>query len=159
MKKIVKKVTFVGRPFTDHMIDEQKSFNACNIKVEQDSIFQQFLQENNLTNSRSSMVVFGPDNFMYWYGVNVANRVKVPQSLMKFELPKAEVAVEEKKNQNVSFFGQPLNLAVSEFLQKVRAKGIPTYENLGDSMTPYIVQDLNLATKELTQMLYLEVSK
>lgn len=159
MKKIVNKITFIGRPFADHMIDKQKSFSACNIQVEQDAIFQQFLQENKLTDSRDSMVVFGPENFMYWYGVIVSNEVEVPQGLLKFVLPKAKVAVEKKENQNLSFFGQPLNLVVSEFLQKVRAKGIPTYENLGDSMTPYIVQDLNLATKKLTQMLYLEVSK
>lgn len=157
MQKLQEEITFVGRPFSDQMIDEQKTYNNCNIELEQDQQFQQFLTDNELTN-RSSMVVFGPENFMYWYGVLTSEVTELPQGLMKFTLPKAQVAVEEQEQQNQSFFAQPLNMVIPQFLQTVREQGIQTYENPGDSLTPYFVQKLDLETKKLTQMLYLEVS-
>ncbi len=158
MQKLQEEITFVGRPFSDQMIDEQKTYNNCNIELEQDQQFQQFLTNNELTN-RSSMVVFGPENFMYWYGVLTSEVTELPQGLMKFTLPKAQVAVEEREQQNQSFFAQPLNMVIPQFLQTVREQGIQTYENPGDSLTPYFVQKLDLETKKLTQMLYLEVSQ
>lgn len=158
MQKLQEEITFVGRPFSDQMIDEQKTYNNCNIELEQDQQFQQFLTDNELTN-RSSMVVFGPENFIYWYGVLTSEVTELPQGLMKFTLPKAQVAVEEQKQQNQSFFAQPLNMVIPQFLQTVREQGIQTYENPGDSLTPYFVQKLDLETKKLTQMLYLEVSQ
>lgn len=158
MQKLQEEITFVGRPFSDQMIDEQKTYNNCNIELEQDQQFQQFLTDNELTN-RSSMVVFGPENFMYWYGVFTSEVTELPQGLMKFTLPKAQVAVEEREQQNQSFFAQPLNMVIPQFLQTVREQGIQTYENPGDSLTPYFVQKLDLETKKLTQMLYLEVSQ
>lgn len=158
MQKLQEEITFVGRPFSDQMIDEQKTYNNCNIELEQDQQFQQFLTDNELTN-RSSMVVFGPENFMYWYGVLTSEVTELPQGLMKFTLPKAQVAVEEREQQNQSFFAQPLNMVIPQFFQTVREQGIQTYENPGDSLTPYFVQKLDLETKKLTQMLYLEVSQ
>lgn len=158
MQKLQEEITFVGRPFSDQMIDEQKTYNNCNIELEQDQQFQQFLTDNELTN-RSSMVVFGPENFMYWYGVLTSEVTELPQGLMKFTLPKAQVAVEEREQQNQSFFAQPLNMVIPQFLQTVREQGIQTYENPGDSLTPFFVQKLDLETKKLTQMLYLEVSQ
>lgn len=158
MQKLQEEITFVGRPFSDQMIDEQKTYNNCNIELEQDQQFQHFLTDNELTN-RSSMVVFGPENFMYWYGVLTSEVTELPQGLMKFTLPKAQVAVEEREQQNQSFFAQPLNMVIPQFLQTVREQGIQTYENPGDSLTPYFVQKLDLETKKLTQMLYLEVSQ
>lgn len=158
MQRLQEEITFVGRPFSDQMIDEQKTYNNCNIELEQDQQFQQFLTDNELTN-RSSMVVFGPENFMYWYGVLTSEVTELPQGLMKFTLPKAQVAVEDREQQNQSFFAQPLNMVIPQFLQTVREEGIQTYENPGDSLTPYFVQKLDLETKKLTQMLYLEVSQ
>lgn len=158
MQKLQEEITFVGRPFSDQMIDEQKTYNNCNIELEQDQQFQRFLTDNELTN-RSSMVVFGPENFMYWYGVLTSEVTELPQGLMKFTLPKAQVAVEEREQQNQSFFAQPLNMVIPQFLQTVREEGIQTYENPGDSLTPYFVQKLDLETKKLTQMLYLEISQ
>ena len=158
MKKLQKKVTFVGRPFPDQLMDEQKTFNESNIAMEQDQTFLNFIAQNNLNNTRSSLVVFGPENFMYWYGVIAPNEIEVPQGLMKFVLPETQVAVEEKDNQNISFFSQPLNIVISQFLATVADTGIKIYQNPGDSLTPYIVQNLNFDTKKLTQELYLEDS-
>ena len=158
MKKLQKKVTFVGRPFPDQLMDEKKSFTESNMAMEQDQTFLNFIAQNNLNNTRSSLVVFGPENFMYWYGVIAPNEIEVPRGLMKFVLPEAQVAVEEKDNQNISFFSQPLNIVISQFLATVADTGIKIYQNPGDSLTPYIVQTLNCDTKKLTQELYLEDS-
>lgn len=158
MKKLQKKVTFVGRPFPDHLIDEQKTFTESNMAMEQDQTFLNFIAQNNLNNTRSSLVVFGPENFMYWYGVIAPNEIEVPRGLMKFVLPETQVAVEEKDNQNISFFSQPLNIVISQFLATVADTGIKIYQNPGDSLTPYVLQNLDLKTKKLTQELYLEDS-
>ncbi len=158
MKKLQKKVTFVGRPFPDQLMDEQKTFTESNMAMEQDQTFLNFIAQNNLNNTRSSLVVFGPENFMYWYGVIAPNEIEVPRGLMKFVLPETQVAVEEKDNQNISFFSQPLNVVISQFLATVADTGIKIYQNPGDSLTPYILQNLDLKTKKLTQELYLEDS-
>ena len=158
MKKLQKKVTFVGRPFPDQLMDEKKSFTESNMAMEQDQTFLNFIAQNNLNNTRSSLVVFGPENFMYWYGVIAPNEIEVPRGLMKFVLPEAQVAVEEKDNQNISFFSQPLNIVISQFLATVADTGIKIYQNPGDSLTPYVLQNLDLKTKKLTQELYLEDS-
>lgn len=158
MKKLQKKVTFVGRPFPDQLMDEQKTFTESNIAMEQDQTFLNFIAQNNLNNTRSSLVVFGPENFMYWYGVIAPNEIEVPRGLMKFVLPETQVAVEEKDNQNISFFSQPLNIVISQFLATVADTGIKIYQNPGDSLTPYVLQNLDLKTKKLTQELYLEDS-
>ncbi|AIS08895.1 MULTISPECIES: hypothetical protein [unclassified Lactobacillus] len=158
MKKLQKKVTFVGRPFPDQLMDEQKTFTESNMAMEQDQTFLNFIAQNNLNNTRSSLVVFGPENFMYWYGVIAPNEIEVPRGLMKFVLPETQVAVEEKDNQNISFFSQPLNIVISQFLATVADTGIKIYQNPGDSLTPYILQNLDLKTKKLTQELYLEDS-
>lgn len=158
MKKLQEKVTFIGRPFPDQLMDEQKTFNEANMEMEQNQVFQNFITKNNLKNTRSSLVVFGPENFMYWYGVIAPNNIKVPQGLIKFVLPEAQVAITEKDNQNISFFSQPLNVIISQFLAAVADEGIKIYQNPGDSLTPYVLQNLNLDTKKLTQELYLEDS-
>ena len=158
MKKLQKKVTFVGRPFPDQLMDEQKTFTESNMTMEQDQTFLNFIVQNNLNNTRSSLVVFGPENFMYWYGVIAPNEIEVPRGLMKFVLPETQVAVEEKDNQNISFFSQPLNIVISQFLATVADTGIKIYQNPGDSLTPYVLQNLDLKTKKLTQELYLEDS-
>lgn len=156
MKKLQEKVTFVGRPFPDQLMDEQKTFTESNMAMEQDQTFLNFIAQNNLNNTRSSLVVFGPENFMYWYGVIAPNEIEVPRGLMKFVLPETQVAVEEKDNQNISFFSQPLNIVISQFLATVADTGIKIYQNPGDSLTPYVLQNLDLKTKKLTQELYLE---
>ncbi len=158
MKKLQKKVTFVGRPFPDQLMDEHKTFTESNMAMEQDQTFLNFIAQNNLNNTRSSLVVFGPENFMYWYGVIAPNEIEVPRGLMKFVLPETQVAVEEKDNQNISFFSQPLNIVISQFLATVADTGIKIYQNPGDSLTPYVLQNLDLKTKKLTQELYLEDS-
>ena len=158
MKKLQEKITFVGRPFPDQVMDEQKTFNQANMEMEQNQAFQDFISKNNLKNTRSSLIVFGPENFMYWYGVVAPNDVEVPQGLMKFVLPETQVAIEEKTDQNISFFSQPLNMVISQFLAAVAHEGIKIYQNPGDSLTPYVLQNLNLDTKKLTQELYLEDS-
>lgn len=158
MKKNIEEKTFVGRPFPAGLMNAQKSFMDANQQMENDETFQKFLADNNLENKRTALIVSGPDSFMYWYGV-LADVNEVPTGLMKFELPKAEVAEEEQENQNLVFFNLPLTSTVSSFVKKVVDSGIEVYQNLGDSDTPYMVWDLDMDTKKLTQDLYLKASK
>ena len=159
MDRIQGAVTFVGRPFPDTMMDKQRSYTACNMKMENDPVFQKFLQDNNLQKQRTNMIVFGPDNFMYWYGVLTTKVENIPSGLMKYQLPKAKVAEENSADQTLAFFNMPLNAVLPKFLKKLATRGVKVYENVGDSPTPYVLQTLNLNTKKLTQTLYVETSK
>ncbi|MDF7683670.1 hypothetical protein PT287_09190 [Lactobacillus sp. ESL0679] len=159
MKQAQEELTFVGRPFPDAMMDQEKTFSGCNLEMENNVVFQKFLKSNHLTGKRSSLVVFGPENFMYWYGVIAPKEVKVPAGLMKFVLPQTQVARVELPEQSLAFFNQPLNFVLPELIGKVTDAGIQVYENMGDSTTPYILQSLDLDTKKLSQDLYLEDSK
>lgn len=105
------------------------------------------------------MIVFGPDNFMYWYGVLTTKVRNIPSGLMKYQLPKAKVAEESSADQTLAFFNMPLNAVLPKFLKKLATRGVKVYENVGDSPTPYVLQTLNLDTKKLTQTLYVEASK
>lgn len=160
MKKTIDKKLFVGRPFPSSMMNAQKSFMESNQQLENDEVFQKFLADHNLENKRTALIVSAPDSFMYWYGVLLDDQpIKVPTGLMKFELPKAEVDEEEEENQNLVYFNLPLVSTVPNFVKKVVASGVKVYQNLGDSDTPYIVWDLNLDTKKLTQDFYVKVSE
>ncbi|MDO4912008.1 MAG: hypothetical protein Q3960_00455 [Lactobacillus sp.] len=151
-------VDFIGRLFFDSMMDESRSFAKANHEMENDEKFQAFLNEHNLNDQRSSLVVFGPENFVYWYGVVVPHgSISDLAGLMKFELPKAEVATETQDG-NISSLDLPLNHEIPAFLKKLTDKGIEVYENLGDSDTPYVLTTADTAEKKLTQVLYLKVS-
>ena len=160
MKKTIDEKIFVGRPFPASLMNAQKSFMESNQQMENDETFQKFLADNNLENKRTALIVSGEDSFMYWYGVLANSKdVKVPTGLMKFDLPKAEVEEEEQENQNLVFFNLPLTSTVSTFVKKVMDNGVKVYQNLGDSDTPYMVWDLNMDTKKLTQDFYLKASE
>lgn len=159
MTKQIEKKTFVGRAFPDSMMDAQRTFSEANKQVEENETFQKFLTDNHLENKRTSMVVFGPENFMYWYGVLSDSDVKVPNGLLKYDLPKAEVATETDDNQNVIFFDLPLNTVLPKFLSKVADSGVEVYENIGDSPVPYVLFDMDLDNKKLTQTLYVKASE
>lgn len=160
MKKNIEEKLFIGRPFPDSLMNAQKSFMESNQQMENDEVFQKFLADNNLENKRSALIVSGSDSFMYWYGVEANIEAdKVPTGLMKFELPKAEIDEEVEENQNLVYFNLPLTSTVPNFVKKVVANGIKVYENLGDSDTPYIVWNLDMDTKKLTQVFYLKASK
>ena len=101
------------------------------------------------------MVVFGPENFMYWYGVVTDKEVNVPTGLMKFALPKAEIAEEEESGEQ-PIFNLPLNVIVPQFFKKLTDEGVEVFENPGDSETPYLLQDLDLKQKKLKQIWYIK---
>ena len=118
---------FIGKVFMPNQIDENKTYTAAIQEMENDPIFQKFIEDNGYENERASLVVFGPENFMFWYS-------------------------------NLAFFSQPLNFVIPTFLDKLSKDGITMYENLGDSEKPYVLAKLNLETKELAQILYLDAS-
>lgn len=153
-KQTVEKLIFIGRPFPHTLMDEHRTFTQSNLQMENDEVFKKFLQDNDLEDTRSSMIVFGPENFMYWYGVVVEKELKVPNGLMKYVLPKAEIDLETEKG-NLTNFNLPQNYIVPTFFKKLEDEGIKVYENPGDSETPYLVQTLSLSKNELKQFWYL----
>ncbi|EFO69352.1 hypothetical protein HMPREF9212_0401 [Lactobacillus iners LactinV 03V1-b] len=44
------------------------------------------------------------------------------------------------------------------FLDKLNKENVTYHENLGESDVPYILEELDLDTKKLTQSLYLDAS-
>ena len=153
--KQINELTFIGSTFTDTMMDGQKTFTQTNMEMENDETFKKFLADNDLTDKRTSMVVFGPENFMYWYGVVTDKEVNVPTGLMKFALPKAEIAEEEESGEQ-PIFNLPLNVIVPQFFKKLTDEGVEVFENPGDSETPYLLQDLDLKQKKLKQIWYIK---
>lgn len=156
-KNTVGKRTFIGKIFMPNMMDEQKAFTSSNIEMENDEEFKNFLKDNQLEDKRSIMFVFGPENFMYWYGVIVDGdtEVEVPSSFMKYDLPEGKV-VEEKEKGALASFNVPASFLVQPFFEKVISEKIPVYENPGDSPKPYLVEDLNLNKGEITSTWYLD---
>ncbi|KRL63847.1 hypothetical protein [Lactobacillus psittaci] len=146
---------FYGRPFPASLIDENRSYSVQNMTMEQDDEFLAFLKENDLEANRANLVVFNPDSFMYWYGAITDKMISDRHGLLKFDLPQAKVASEISEG-TIANLSMPLNAAIPTFLKKVTASGIKVYENLGDSQTPYVLQMVDLNTKKLTQILYLE---
>ena len=137
--KQINELTFIGRPFTDTMMDGQKTFTQTNMEMENDETFKKFLADNDLTDKRTSMVVFGPENFMYWYGVVTDKEVNVPTGLMKFALPKAEIAEEEESGEQ-PIFNLPLNVIVPQFFKKLTLNALSIPFNsfgLGNLGCPY----------------------
>lgn len=157
-KDSVKKLTFIGRPFPSAMMDEQKTFGKVNMDMENDDNFKKFLSDNDLEDKRATMFVFGPDNFMYWYGIITDQDLIVPKEMMKYDLPAGPVASEEQ-TAALNYFSLPAHYLVENFFKKVMQEGIKVYQNPGDSNTPYFVQVLNLRTKNLHQFWYLDKEK
>lgn len=157
-EKIKNKVTFVGRPFPSSASDEQRSFAAAVQQMESDPTFQKFVTDNDLGKQRANLLVFGVEDFMFWYGVVLDHEVEVPSGLLKYGLPKAKVAEEELVDSNADIFSLPINTTIKEFLSKLDKEGIKYYQNLGDSDTPYILQVFD-GNKKLTQTMYLQVSE
>ena len=136
---------FIGKVFMPNQMDENKTYTAAIQEMENDPVFQKF-------------VVFGPENFMFWYGILADDKQMPVAGLNKFELPASEIAEIDTPDSNLAFFSQPLNFVIPTFLDKLSKDGITMYENLGDSEKPYVLAKLNLETKELAQILYLDAS-
>lgn len=151
-------LNFIGQPFPDSMMDKQRTFTKINSQMEDDIVFKDFLKTAGLMDQRASMVIFGPSNFMYWYGVIVNQKISAPKNLMQFELPSAEIAVEQTKGQ-LNSFDLPLNFVVPDFFTKIAIQGVKVFENPGDSETPYLLQKLDLANQKLQKIWYVKKSK
>lgn len=148
----------VGKIFMASQLDDNRSFAQLIQQTEMDPAFQSFLSDNNVQNQRTGLVVFNPESFMFFYGAAFDQKVDIPAGFNHYDLPKAEVAQEVSEGVNLSYFSQPLNVTIPKFLEKVTEAEIKHYENIGDSPTPYVLSELNLATKKLTQSLYLKES-
>ena len=152
-------LNFIGKVFLPGQIDENKSYGQQVQETENDPVFKKFIEKNGLSNQRASLVVFAPETFMFWYGVVTDKKInQLPKQLNHFNLPASEVAEIETNNMNLSFFGQPLNFVIPTFLDKLAQSDVVFHENPGDSKNPYLLTTLNLSTKKLAQILYLDAS-
>lgn len=156
-KVLLPEITFIGRPFPPSMLDDNHSFQTVNAKMEADNVWRRFLQAHHLGDQRSTLVEFAPTSYMYWYGVQTSDKLAAPKGLMRYVLPAAQT-VQETSHSMTNVFSLPLNFLVQDFFKKVINEGIKVYQNPGDSDTPFLLQDLNLKTKKLTQTWYLKVS-
>lgn len=157
-KEKVASLTFIGRPFPATMMDDQKTFGKVNMQMENDDDFKKFLADNGLENKRASMFVFGPESFMYWYGIVTDQNLEVPKTMMKYVLPAGKVATQDQAAQ-MNYFSLPAHYLVENFFKKLMKEGIEVYQNPGDSNTPYFLQDFDLKTKNLHQFWYLDNEK
>lgn len=155
MKKDIEEVTLIGRAFPDSLMDNSGTFAGCNQSLEEDEAFQNFIKENHLESSRASLLAFGPENFMYWYGVLVPGKHDAVKGLLKFNLPASEV-FESESNENVAYFDMPLPIEIPHFLDEADKEGIEYDRNLGNSDMPFILRSMNMETKKLTKILYLK---
>lgn len=140
-------------------MDDKHSYMTQIAEMENDPVFKKFLEDNKLSNQRASLIVFAPESFMYWYGIATSEDIQdIPKELMKYELPAAEVAEIEFENYNMTFFSQPLNFVVPTFMEQLSKNNVMVHENPGDSQNPYLLSKLDLQTKKLDQILYLDPS-
>lgn len=159
MAKIkVESLTMVGRPFAPAMMDDNKSFGKVNAQMENKAVFQQFVEKQHLGKQRAILIEFAPDTFMYWYGVIVPSLRQTPRGLMKYVLPAAAV-LQETATGMANSFDLPLNFLVQNFFKKAVKTGLKVYQNPGYSKNPYLLQELDLTTKKLTQTWYGQVSE
>ena len=149
---------FIGKVFMPNQIDENKTYTIAIQEMENDPVFQKFIKDNGYENERASLVVFGPENFMFWYGILADDKQMPVAGLNKFELPASEIAEIDTPDSNLEIFSQPINFVIPTFLDKLSKDVITMYENLGDREKPYVLAKLNLETKELAQILYLDAS-
>ena len=153
-------MNFIGKVFLPAQIDKNKSYAQQVQETENDPNFKKFLEKNGFTNQRASLIVFAPETFMFWYGVVTEKNIKqLPKQLNHFVLPSCEVAEIDTDNMNMGFFSQPLNFVIPTFLDKLAQTDVVFHENPGDSKYPYFLNTLNLSTKKLAQMLYLDASE
>lgn len=96
MQTEINELTFIGKAFPDRMMDANGTFAAANQELEADPAFQAFVKEAGLAGQRASLIVFGPENFMYWYGV-IAPKDSEVGGLLKFSLPSARVFQKKRR--------------------------------------------------------------
>ncbi|GHV98493.1 hypothetical protein lacNasYZ03_11050 [Lactobacillus nasalidis] len=157
MQTEINELTFIGKAFPDRMMDANGTFAASNQELEEDPAFQKFVQEAGVGNQRASLIVFGPENFMYWYGV-LAPQASAPAGLLKFALPQARV-FQKEETANAAYFDLPLNFELPRFLDEAGDLGSDFQLRLEENSNPYILRQLDLDSKKLTKSLYLPVSQ
>lgn len=157
MNNEIEALTFIGKAFPDAMMDSNASFGGCNQSVEEDEAFQKFVKDHDLGENRANLIVFGPEHFMYWYGVAIPEEVDQVPGLLKFSLPKAKVFQKEESASAVAF-ELPLNFELPKFMNEAGELGDKFQTSMVENLTPYILRQLDLANKKLTKTMYLEIS-
>lgn len=152
MKTVFTASNFVGKPFSDQEMAADTSFKQQIMTMEADPNWQQVVKATGQENQRAALLVFGLDNFMFWYGLN---DIPKQEQFLTYRLPQAQVASLTIPGKLPTLMG-PLKLLLPTFLSKLGQEKIPIYENLGDSPTPYILLQADLEKETITESLYLK---
>lgn len=144
---------FIGRVFTDRQMASARSFQTANVNSEQDPNLQALVKKLG-SQERANLIVFGPENFTYWYGILTRQRLPKQPGLLTYDLPAAQVAQTTAAG-NLASFSLPLNHTLPLFLDQVRAAGINLPANFGDSNTPFILRTVDLQAKKIATRVYL----
>lgn len=143
---------FIGRVFNDRQMDASRSFRAVNAACEKDAGLQRLFQQ--VPGQRVNLLVYGPEDFTYWYGVLTKQALPKQPGILTYQLPPAKVA-ETAAAGDLSSFDLPLNYVLPKLLADIRAAGLQLPTNFGDSNTPFIVRQLDLQAKKITSRVYL----
>lgn len=144
---------FVGRVFTGRQMTSARSFQTANLASEQDPHLQALVEKLG-SQERANLIVFGPDNFAYWYGILTKGKLPKQPGLLAYDLPPAQAAQTTRAG-NLAAFSLPLNQVLPLFLDQVRAAGIRVAANLGNSETPFVLRTIDLREKKITTRVYL----
>src|SRR5699024_12847627 len=98
-----------------NQIDENKTYTIAIQEMENDPVFQKFIKDNGYENERASLVVFGPENFMFWYGILADDKQMPVAGLNKFELPASEIEDIDKPASNSALFSTPLKYVITYY--------------------------------------------
>lgn len=155
-KQQQKQLKFIGKVAMPSMLEANGSFYSQFQELEDSQVLNQLDETNQLSKNRSSLVVFGPENYMYWQGlVYEGELAELPKGLMSYDLPESTVATMSQEISDYQFH-TPLNFEVNQAFASAKKAGIEIPANLGLSEQPYLLQryvgDASNALTKLTSI-------
>lgn len=151
----INKLSFIGQPYTASMMDENGSYYSVYQELEANEDFASFDETNELAKNRAYLVIFGPENFMFWQGMLYQSKdeITVPAGLFKYDLPEGDVVKDVRPGSEI-IFSLPVGLTLQSLLDGVKKAGIDIPANLGLSEKPYLINGLNLEDNEQFTYVY-----
>ncbi|MGX4763170.1 hypothetical protein [Holzapfeliella sp. JNUCC 72] len=151
-KQQQKQLKFIGKVAMPSMLEANGSFYSQFQELEDSQVLNQLDETNQLAKNRSSLIVFGPENYMYWQGlVYEGELAELPKGLMSYDLPESTVATMSQEIADYQFH-TPLSFELTQAFDSAKKAGIEIPANLGLSEHPYFLQSyVGDATQGLTK--------
>lgn len=140
----VPQLKIVGQVALASQIDPNGSFYSMWQELEADpqmaKVDQQLLKDVGQTN-RVGLVVFAPENYLYWGGVAVPADFTVPAGWQSFNLPAGQAF--EFVQATPAFMPQiPVNLKLSKTFDQAETEAVKLPGSLGHAQQPYFLEEL-----------------